>query len=72
MQSGTCPKCHGKKIIVLNQPDALQWFESWTCAECRYTEFYAKKEVMKAMESRVRLRHDGGRIVDSSKKGPYR
>jgi predicted nucleic-acid-binding Zn-ribbon protein len=71
MRSGTCPKCHGKKIIVLNQPDALQWFESWTCAECRYTELYAKDLVMKAMEASAQ-RPGQGRIVDSSKQGPYR
>ena len=58
--TATCPKCSGKKLIVVHERGFLRdtkvigRFESWICAACGYTEFYAlsPQRLLDAFEDR--------------------
>lgn len=46
-------------------------FETWICAACGYTEWYAQ-DPERAMQILAKLPEAGVRIVDSSPKTPFR
>jgi predicted nucleic-acid-binding Zn-ribbon protein len=76
--TATCPKCSGKKLIVVHERGFLRdtkvigRFESWICAACGYTEFYAKD--LADVDALASQWPEDVRIVDSTvpRTGPFR
>jgi predicted nucleic-acid-binding Zn-ribbon protein len=46
-------------------------YETWICAACGYTEWYAKDDEH-LLEKLSKIRNSGVRFVDGSAKAPYR
>jgi predicted nucleic-acid-binding Zn-ribbon protein len=85
--SNTCPKCSGRKLVVAGPrysnehgwflipviPEGSRgYYESWTCAACGYTEFYAM--ALSDVDEIAAQYPDVVRIVESGEpsRGPYR